>query len=76
MAHLNSYSSLMSLIIMDTLGNSRTNTRILYRLTKGCVCKIPNLPTSVVFLVIHDKLLIAFRDESLKFLTFQLSMVG
>ena len=24
----------------------------------------PNLPTSVVFLMIHDKLLIAFGDES------------
>ena len=35
-----------------------------------------NLPTSVVFLVIHDKILIAFGDESFKFLTYQLSMVG
>ena len=26
---------------------------------KGCVCLIPDLPTSVVFLMIHDKLLIA-----------------
>ena len=30
----------------------------------------------VVFLVIHDKILIAFGDESFKFLTYQLSMVG
>ena len=67
---------LMSLIIMDTLGNSRTNTRILYRLTKGGVCKIPNLPTSVVLLMIHDKLLIASGKESFKLLTCQLSMVG
>ena len=27
-------------------------------------------------LVIHDKILIAFGDESFKFLTYQLSMVG
>ena len=33
------------------------------------VSKFPHLPTSVVFL------LIAFGDESFKFLTFQLSMV-
>ena len=31
---------------------------------------------SVVFLMIHDKLLIAFGDESFKFVTDQLSMVG
>ena len=43
---------------------------------KGCVYQIPNLPTSVVFLMIHDKILIAFGDESFKFLTYQLSMVG
>ena len=30
-------------------------------------------PTSVVFLMIHE---IAFGDESFKFLTYQLSMVG
>ena len=36
----------------------------------------PNFPTSVVFLKIHDKLLIAFGDESFIFLTYQLSMVG
>ena len=36
---------------------------------------IPNFPTSVVFLLIHDKLLIALGDESSKFLTCQLSMV-
>ena len=29
-----------------------------------------------MFLVIHDKILIAFGDESFKFLTYQLSMVG
>ena len=33
----------------------------------------PNLPTSVVFLMIHDKLVIAFGDESFMFLTCQLS---
>ena len=37
----------------------------------------PNLPTSVVFLMIHDKLLIACgQHESFIFLTCQLSMVG
>ena len=36
----------------------------------------PNIPTSVVFLMIHDKMLIAFGDESFMFLTYQLSMVG
>ena len=29
-----------------------------------------------MFSVIHDKILIAFGDESFKFLTYQLSMVG
>ena len=43
---------------------------------KGCVCWIPNLPTSVVFLMMHDKLLILFGDEYFKFLTCPLSMVG
>ena len=55
---------------------SRANTCIQTRLMKGCVYQIPNLATSVVFLVIHDKILIAFGDESFKFLTYQLSMVG
>ena len=36
----------------------------------------PNLPTSVVFVMIHDKLLIALGDVSFMFLTYQLSMVG
>ena len=61
---------------MDTFGNFRANTCKQTRLMKGCVYLIPNLPTSVVFLVIHDKILIAFGDESFKFLTYQLSMVG
>ena len=61
---------------MDTWSNNRTDTRILYRLTKGGVCKIPNLPTSLVLLMIHDKLLIASGKESFKLLTCQLSMVG
>ena len=61
---------------MDTFGNSGVNTRIQTQLMKGCVYQIPNLPTSVVFLMIHDKMLIAFGDESFKFLTYQLSMVG
>ena len=44
---------------------------------KGCVfLKIPNLPTLVVFLMIHDNLLIAFGDDSFEFLTYQLSMLG
>ena len=43
---------------------------------KGFVCWIPNLPTSVVFLTIHDKLLTVLGDETFKFLTFHLSMVG
>ena len=51
---------------MDTFGNSRANTCIQTRFMKGCVYQIPNLPTSVVFLVIHDKILIAFGDESFK----------
>ena len=46
------------------------------RLMKGCVYKIPNFPTSVVFLMMHDKLLIASGDESFKFLTYELSVVG
>ena len=29
----------------------------------------PNFPTSVVFLMIHDELLVAFGDESFMFLT-------
>ena len=62
MAHLNSYSLLDGIHYMDTFGNSRANTCIQTRLMKGCVYKIPNLPTSVVFLMIHDKLLIAFGD--------------
>ena len=45
------------------------------RLMKDCVCLLPNLPTSVGLLVIHDKLLIVFGDESFKLLTCQLSMV-
>ena len=61
---------------MDTFGNSGANTCMQTRLMKGCVYQIPNLPTSVVFLMIHDKILIAFGDESFKFLTYQLSMVG
>ena len=61
---------------METLGNSRANTCIQTRLMKGCVYQIPNLPTSVVFLVFHDKILIAFGDESFKFLTYLLSRVG
>ena len=36
----------------------------------------PNCPTSVVFLMIHDKLLITVGDESFMLLTYQLSMVG
>ena len=60
---------------MDTFGNSRANTCIQTRLMKGCVYLIPNLPTSVVFLMIHDKILIAFGDESFKFLTYHLCMV-
>ena len=43
---------------------------------KGCVYKIPNFPTSVVFLMMHDKFLIASGDESFKFLTYELSVVG
>ena len=43
---------------------------------KGCVYQIPNLPTSVVFLMIHDKLLIAFGEQSFKFLNCHFSMVG
>ena len=43
---------------------------------KGCVYQIPNLPTSVVFLMIHNKLLIAFGDQSFKILSNQFSMVG
>ena len=35
----------------------------------------PNLP-SVVFLMIHERLLIAFGDESFMFLTYQFSTVG
>ena len=46
------------------------------RLMKGCVKKIPNLPTSVVFLMIHDELLIASGDLSFKLLIYQLSLVG
>ena len=61
---------------MDTFGNSRANTCIQTRLMKGCVRWISNLTTSVLFLMIHDKLLIALGDESFKFLTYQLSMVG
>ena len=45
-------------------------------LVKGCVYQIPNIPTSVVFLVIHEKLLIAFGDKFFKFLDYQLSIVG
>ena len=44
-------------------------------LRTGCVYQIPNLPSTVVFFMIHDKLLIAFGGESFKFLTCQLSMV-
>ena len=61
---------------MDTFGNSKANTCIQTLLVKGFVCWIPNLPTSVVFLTIHDKLLVVLGDETFKFLTFQLSMVG
>ena len=42
---------------------------------KGCVYEVPNLPTSVVFLMFHDKLLIAIGDKSFKFLTYRLSTV-
>ena len=37
---------------------------------------LPFLPPSVVFLMIPDELLITFGDESSKFLTCPLSMVG
>ena len=40
------------------------------------LCLLDSKPTSVVSLMIHDKILIAFGDESFKFLTYQLSMVG
>ena len=43
---------------------------------KGPVYWIPNLSTSIEFLMIHDNLQIAFGDESMKFLTCELSMVG
>ena len=56
---------------MGTFGKSRANTCIQTRLLKNCVYYVPNLPTSVVFLMIHDKLLTAFGDESFKFLTYQ-----
>ena len=49
---------------------------VILELIHGCVCQIPNLPTSVVFLMIHDKILVAFGGESFKFLTYQPSMVG
>ena len=61
---------------MDTFGNARVNTCIRTRLKKGCVYQIPNLPTSVVFLMIHDELLIAFGHQSFKFLAYRLVMVG
>ena len=61
---------------METFGNSIVNTRIQTRLMKGCVYQIPNFPTSVVFLMIHDILLIASDHWSFKFLTYQLAMVG
>ena len=61
---------------MHTFGNSRACTCIKTRLMKGGVYWIPNLPTPVVILTIHDKLLIAFGDWCFKFLTYQLSMVG
>ena len=54
----------MALIVWIAFGISITSTCIQNRLTKGCVYRIPNLPTSVVFLVIHDKLLTAFGDEA------------
>ena len=49
---------------MDTFGNSRASTCKQTRLMKGCVYCFPNIPTSVVFLMIHDKLLTDFGDES------------
>ena len=61
---------------MDTFGNSRASTCKQTRLMKGCVYCFPNIPTSVVFLMIHDILLTDFGDESFKFVTCQLSMVG
>ena len=61
---------------MDTSGNAGAHTCIQTRLMKGCVYYIPNLPTSVVFFMIHDKILIAFGDESFMFLPNQHSMVG
>ena len=60
----------------DTLVNSIVNTCIQTRLMKGCVHQIPNFPTSVVFLMSHDILLIASDHWSFKFLTYQLAMVG
>ena len=41
-----------------------------------CVDSDSKLPTTVVVLLIHDKLLIAFGDESFTCLTCQLSLVG
>ena len=61
---------------MDTSGNAGAHTCIQTRLMKGCVYYIPNLPTSVVFFMIHDKILIAFGDESFMFLPNEHSMVG
>ena len=74
-AHQNSYSLFDGIHYMDTFEHSGANTCIQTRLMKGCVYWILNLPTSVVFLMIHDKIVIPFGDESFKFLTHQLSMV-
>ena len=54
MAHLHSYTLFEGVYHMDTFGNSRASTCIQTLLVKGFVCWIPNLPTSVVFLTIHD----------------------
>ena len=75
-AHQNSKSLFDSIHKMDTSGNSGAHTCIQTRLMQCCVYYIPNLPTSVVFLMIHDKILIAFGDESFMFLPNQHSMVG
>ena len=74
MAHENIHSLLDSIRYLDTFGHAGVITCIRTRLIKVCVCQIPNLPTTVVFLMIHDKLLIAFGHKSFKFLVYRLAM--